>query len=183
MQMGRSPGRPGRTPYLRMRSGWWAGNGGVPFFRRGWSGGAIPAWGGEARAVSTGEYAVVDLFRPGLIVVRGESSHIRMFHVPLDGTGEREIPLDRSLPLYGTHAGFFSSGSVDATGRLLVALSPLDSWFNALGILDTDTGHIVRVPADSSSDHQSGVWTPDGRILFTQVPARATIWKFQPLDK
>ena len=144
---------------------------------------AVPSSGGEVRAVSTGEYAVVDLAGHSLIVVRGESSHIRMFHVPLDGTPEREIPLDHSLPLYGTHGGFFSSGSLDAKGRLLVALSPLDSWFNALGILDTDTGHIVRVPADSSSDHHSGVWTPDGRILFTQVPARATIWKFQPLDK
>ena len=57
------------------------------------------ASGGETRAVTAGEYAVVDFSRPGLIVVRSESSHIRMLHVPLDGTGEQEIPLDRSLPL------------------------------------------------------------------------------------
>jgi hypothetical protein len=158
-------------------------NGDLLYFCSAGSVWAVPAYGGEARAGATAEYAVADFSRSGLIVVRGESSHIRMFHVPLDGTGEREIPLDRSLPLYGTHAGFFSSGSLDARGRLLVALSPLDSWFNPLGILDTDTGHIVRVTADSLSDHQSGVWTPDRRILYTQVPARATIWKFQPLDK
>ena len=144
---------------------------------------AVAVSGGEARAVTTGEYAAVDFFGNGLIVVRGESSHIRMFHVSMDGAREREIPLDRSVPLYGTHAGFFSSGSLDDKGRLLVALSPLDSWFNPLGILDTGTGHIVRVTADSLSDHQSGVWTPDGRILCTQVPARASIWKFQPLKQ
>jgi hypothetical protein len=144
---------------------------------------AVQASGGETRAVTAGEYAVVDFSRPGLIVVRSESSHIRMLHVPLDGTGEQEIPLDRSLPLYGTDAGFFSSGSLDVKGRLLVALSPLDLWFNPLGMLDTDTGYIVRVTADSLSDYQSGVWTPDGQILYTQVPARANIWKFQPLDK
>jgi hypothetical protein len=80
-------------------------------------------------------------------------------------------------------AGFFSSGSLDAKGRLLVSLSPLDSWFNPLGILDTATGQIVPVPADPSSDHRSGVWTPDGRIVFTQMRALTTIWKFQPLDK
>ena len=144
---------------------------------------AIPSSGGEARAVSIGEYAVMDRFAHSLIVVRGESSHIRIFHVPLDGAPEMEIPLDRSIPLYGTHGGFFSSGSLDSKGRLLVALSPLDSWFNPLGILDTNSGHVVRVPADNLSDHQSGVWTLDGRILFTQVPARASIWKFQPLNK
>jgi hypothetical protein len=119
----------------------------------------------------------------GLIVVRGESSNIRMFKVPLDGGPEREIPLDRSIPVYGEHAGFFTAGSLDAKGRLLVSLSPLDSWFNPLGILDTETGHITRVPGDSLSEYQSGVWTPDGRILCSQVSMRATIWKFQPSDK
>ncbi|SPE39091.1 Serine/threonine protein kinase [Candidatus Sulfopaludibacter sp. SbA3] len=143
---------------------------------------AVATSGGEARAVSTGEYAVVDIDGRNLIVLRGESSHIRVFQVPLDGAPEREIPLDHSIPLYGTHGGFFSSGSMDAKGRLLVALSPLDSWFQALGILATDTGRITRVPVDSLSDHHSGVWTTDGRLVFTQVAMRATIWKFRPVD-
>jgi len=158
-------------------------DGATLYFCAGGSVWAVPSSGGEARAVSTGEYAVVDRSGRSLIVVRRESAHNRMFQVPLDGAPEREIPLDSSLPLYGVHGGFFSSGSMDARGRLIVALSPLDSWFNPLGILATGTGRITRVPAESLSDRHSGVWTPDGRILAGQVVMRATIWRFRPDGK
>lgn len=77
------------------------------------------------------------------------------------------------------HGGYFSSGSIDANGRLLVSLSPVDSWFNPIGILDTVTGRITRVPGDPLSDHHSAVWTPDGKIISTQAGLRATIWKFR----
>ncbi len=144
---------------------------------------SVPSAGGEARAVANGEYAAADPAGGSLIVVRGESSHIRLFRVRLDGGGEKEIPVDRTIPLYGIHGGFFSSGSIDAKGRLLVSLSPLDSWFNALGILATDTGHIERVPTDRASDHHTGVWTRDGRITYTQVSMRANLWRFVPDKK
>ena len=143
----------------------------------------IPSSGGEARAVSSGEYAIMDRSGRGLIVVRGERSHTRLFQVPLDGAPEREIPVENSPPLYAVHAGYLSSGSMDAAGRLIVALSPVDSWFNPLGILDTNTGRITRLAADSLSDRHSGVWTPDGRILAGQVVMRAAIWAFQPLAR
>jgi hypothetical protein len=158
-------------------------DGGTLFFCAGGSVWAVPSSGGEARAVSTGEYAIMDLSGQNLIVVRGESAHLRMFRVPLDGAPEREVALDSSSPLYGDHGGFFSSSSMDAKGRLLVALSPVDSWFNPLGVLATDTGRIARVAGNPLSDHHSGLWTPDGRILSAEVRMRATIWKFQPVAK
>jgi hypothetical protein len=158
-------------------------DGATLYFCAGGSVWAVPSSGGEARAVSSGDGVVMEPSGRSLIVARGESSHIRMFHVPLDGTPEREILSDSSGLLYGDYGGYFSSGSIDAKGRLLVALSPLDSWFNPLGILDTATGRIARVPADSLSDHHSAVWTSEGNILSTQVGLRATIWKFQPEAK
>ena len=160
-----------------------AADGGTLYFCAGGSVWAVPSSGGEASAVSAGEYAVMDISGQNLIVVRKESSHIRMFHVPLDGAPEREISLNSSIPLYGDHGGYFSSGSIDAKGRLLIGLSPFDSWFNPLGILATDTGRVTRVAGESLSDHHSGVWTPDGRILSAQVSMRATIWKFRPVGK
>jgi hypothetical protein len=160
-----------------------AADGATLYFCAGGSVWAVPSSGGEAHAVSTGEYAVMDFSGRSLIVVRRESSHLRMFHVPLDGAPERKISLDSSIPLYGDHGGYFSSGSMDAKGRLLIGLSPFDSWFNPLGILATDTGRITRVAGESLSDHHSGVWTPDGRILSAQVSMRATVWKFQPVGK
>jgi len=142
----------------------------------------VPSGGGEARKFSDGEYAVIDPSGRDMIVVRGESSHIRFFRISLDGREEREIPLDRSIPVYPIHAGQFSSGSMDAKGRLLVSLSPLDSWFNGLGVLDTGTGRIDRLPVDRSSDHHSGAWTPDGGIVYSEVRMRAAMWKFLPAD-
>ena len=144
---------------------------------------AVPAGGGEARTVSTGEYVVMEPSGGSLIVTRGESSHTRMFHVPLDGSPEREIPSDPSSPLFADHGGNPSSGSIDAKGRLLISISPLDSFFNPIGIVDTATGRITRVPADPLTDHHSAVWTPDGRVISTQTGLRAAIWKFQPEGK
>ena len=59
---------------------------------------ADPAGGGEARTVSSGESVVMEPSGGSLIVTRGESAHTRMFHVPLDGSAEREIPSDPSSP-------------------------------------------------------------------------------------
>jgi eukaryotic-like serine/threonine-protein kinase len=140
----------------------------------------VPSAGGEPHAVSTGEGVVMEPSGSSLIVARGDSTHIRMFHVPIDGAAEREIPLEASDPLFTGNGGYFSSGSIDAHGRMLISLDPLDSWFNSIAILDTATGRITRVPGDTLSDHHSAVWTPDGRILATQVGLRATLWKFQP---
>jgi serine/threonine protein kinase len=48
--------------------------------------------GGEARAVSTGDAVAMEASGHSLIVARRDSSHVRMFHVPVDGSAEREIP-------------------------------------------------------------------------------------------
>jgi len=144
---------------------------------------AVASSGGQARMIAAGDYAVMEPSGRSLIVAREESSHIRLFHVPLDGAPEREIASDRSSPLYADHGGYFSSGSIDAQGRLLVGLNLLDSWFNPVAMLDTASGRVTQVPGDSLSDHHSAVWTPDGEILSSQVGLRATIWKFQAEGK
>jgi eukaryotic-like serine/threonine-protein kinase len=141
---------------------------------------SVAATGGDARAVTKGNGVLMEPSGRSLMVTRGESSQIRLFHVPLDGGAESEIPSDRSMLLYHDHGGYFTSGSVDAKGRALFSVSPLDSWFNPLAILDTATGHITRVPGDNLSDHHAALWTPDGHIISTQIGLRATIWKFQP---
>jgi len=37
----------------------------------------------------------------------------------------------------------------------------------------------ARIPGYSLSGHVTGMWTPHGRIISTQVGLRATIWKIQ----
>src|SRR5436305_15217495 len=50
---------------------------------------AVPASGGDARPVSTGEFAAVDPSGRSLIVVRRERARMRMLQVPLDGAPAR----------------------------------------------------------------------------------------------
>ena len=157
-------------------------DGGTLYFCAGGSVWAVSSAGGAPRPVSTGETTVMEPSGRSLIVVRGERSHARMFRVPLDGAPEQEIPPDRSSPLFGS-GGFFSSGSIDARGRLLISILPGDSWFNPIGILDTATGRITRVPGDILSDHHSAVWAPGGKIVSTRTGLRATMWKFTPEGK
>jgi hypothetical protein len=49
-----------------------------------------------------------------------------------------------------------------------------------MGLLDTATGKITRIPCDPLSDHQSAAWTADGQIISSQLGLRATLWAFTP---
>ena len=73
---------------------------------------------------------------------------------------------------------FRYANAIDARDRLLVTLQPPDSWFSALGILDSMTGRITRVSSDTGSDHHSAAWLPDGRILVARAGLRAAFGGF-----
>ena len=139
---------------------------------------AIPSAGGEPKKICAAESAIVEPPGRNLVVARGDASRTRLYRVPLDGGPEREIPIDHSVFLYASPL-YLTPGAVDAHGRLLVSLSPHDSWFNPPGILDLATGKITVVPTDGLSDHHSFVWTPDGQILTQAIGLRAAIWHFR----
>jgi serine/threonine protein kinase len=134
----------------------------------------------EARTIRPGDVVVADPSGRRLIVQVQESSQLHRFSVPLDGGPEREIPLDRSLPVAPLP---LSSNALNADGRLLTPLTLRDSWFNPPAVLDTTTGRVTRIPADNLSDYQSIGWTPDGRVMALKIGLRATLWKFQPVTR
>jgi WD40 repeat protein len=151
----------GRTLYFSARGAIWS----------------IPSSGGEARNIRAGDRVVSDPSGRRLIIEAVEGSQLRLFSVPLDGSPEREIPLDHSIPL--TRSPLSTSG-LSADGRLLVPLAPPDSWFNPPAVIDTATGRITRIPSDSRSDYRSMGWTPDGQVIALKNGLRAALWKFQP---
>ena len=150
------------------------------YFGAGGSIWTVSSDGGDARMVCAGDTALMEPSGRSLFVTRMENSRRKLLHVSLDGAAEREIPSDDSMRLDTSHLGYVSSGSMNTQGRLLVPLSPSDSWFNPIGILDTVSGRITRVDGDNLTDYYSAVWTPDGHILAMQVGHSATIWKFHP---
>jgi hypothetical protein len=138
---------------------------------------SIPSSGGAARNIREGDRVVSDPAGRRLIVQVIDSSQLRLFSVPLDGSPEREIRLDHSIPLSRFP---LSTGGLSPDGRLLVPLAPRDSWFNPPAVIDTATGRITRIPSDNQSDYRSMGWTRDGQVIALKNGLRATLWKFQP---
>ncbi len=138
---------------------------------------SVPSSGGETRKVREGQGVVADPAGRRLVIKVMEGSQTRLFSVPLDGSPEREIPLDQSIRVANSQ---FSTSSLNADGRLLVPLAPRDSWFNPAGIIDTATGRITRIPSDNQGDYRSLAWTRDGQVVALKNGLRATIWKFHP---
>ncbi len=138
---------------------------------------SVPSGGGETRKIREGNSVAVDPSARRLLIKALESSQMRLFSVPLDGSTEREIQLDRSMPVARSA---FSTDALNVDGRLLVPLAPRDSWFNPPGVIDTATGRITRIPAENLGDYRSLGWTRDGRVIALKNGLRATLWRFQP---
>jgi len=136
--------------------------------------------GGEPSMMRAGDSVVADPAGGSLLISSVENARNRLFRVPLGGGAEREITADSPAALLPN--GLFP-GSLGADGRLLVSLYLLDSWFFAPAILDTNTGHVTRIPIDQVSNTSSLSWTRDGRILELRERFRSTLWRFQPARK
>jgi predicted Ser/Thr protein kinase len=141
---------------------------------------SVPAGGGDAHKIAGGEDVMWDPSRHGLVIVRRESSHMTLWRTTLEGGAERQIPMDSAAPLFEI---FFSPGTIHPDGRMLVSLNPTDSWFNPPALLDMSSGRVTRLLNNGLTDYHSLAWMPDGKIVATQLGARATIWKFTPANK
>jgi hypothetical protein len=141
---------------------------------------SIPSSGGDARKIRAGDRVIADSSGRRLIVQVRENSQLHLFSVALDGSPEREIPLDQSVRLAGSP---LSASGLSADGRLLVPLAPRDSWFNPPGVIDIATGRITRIPSDNQNDYRSMGWTRDGQVIALRNGLRATLWKFQPAPR
>ena len=138
-------------------------DGGTIYFAASGSIWSIPSSGGEARNIRSGQSVVADPSGRRLIVKVIENSQMRLFSVPLDGSLEREIPLDQSVPVAWSR---LSTNGLSGDGRLLAPLAPRDSWFNPPGVIDIATGRITRIPVRQSerlSLYRLGAGRPSDR--------------------
>ena len=140
---------------------------------------AVPSSGGEQRMIRAGDSVAADSSGRHLLVSVTESARIRFFRLPLDGGAELEVTVDGSDPVMDIA---LSPSALSADSRLLLPLSPRDSWFNAPGLLDTATGRLTRLPSDDVSDWQSMAWLPDRQIMALHIGLRSTLWRFQSAE-
>ena len=53
------------------------------------------------------------------------------------------------------------------------------SWFWPTGLLDPLSGRVHILPIGYDADTWSAGWTPDGKIVLTAAPLRASLWRFR----
>jgi hypothetical protein len=62
---------------------------------------------------------------------------------------------------------------------MLVNVSPADSWFYRVAVLDLAAGHITPIPIIYSGDTLTANWTADGQVLSVGLPLTSHIWRFR----
>jgi hypothetical protein len=109
-----------------------------------------------------------------LLLERWDKDTVTLSKLPLAGGAETIIPVRPSAALLGD----IFPGAVGRDGRILTTVYSKDSAFTSLGILDSKTGTLNRIPVPFEGN-LTGSWTADGRILAVGEAMHAAIWRFQ----
>jgi dipeptidyl aminopeptidase/acylaminoacyl peptidase len=115
-----------------------------------------------------------------LILTEDQESRPSFVSVSADGGGTKEIHLDSSQSLAPVSVG---SRALNPDGKMLINISPSDSWFYRVAVLDLATGRIKSIPVTYPGDTMSANWTTDGRVLSVGLPLRSHIWRFRMVAK
>lgn len=99
----------------------------------------------------------------------------RLFRVSTAGGPVEEIPVPREWSLAPVSIG---QSAVAKDGRILIPVSPADSWFYRLAQVDAHGGQGSVIPVSYSGDTIAGGWTSDGRIVAAGLPLKGQIWHF-----
>ncbi len=137
---------------------------------------AIPAEGGSLRKIAAGDSVTMSPDGHVLILTENQESYPSFESVSPDGGGTKEIHLDNGQSLAPVSDG---SRALNTDGKMLITISPSDSWFFRVGVLDLATGRITSVPVTYTGDTMSANWTTDGRVLSVGLPLRSQIWRFR----
>jgi serine/threonine protein kinase len=139
---------------------------------------AIPANGATPRKVSAGDGVAVDPNGKGLIVNLVENTGVHLVRIPLAGGQEQAIQVQGDISMDPLPLG---GNSFRKDGKLLVGVTPTDSWFFSPAVLDVASGKLTRIPLNFTGDTLMLGWSGDGRVLALGELMRAHIWRFRPV--
>ncbi len=150
----------GRTIYYVEASGVWS----------------MPAAGGTPKRIRDGDGVSADPTGRYLIIETDAIDRTHLFHVPLDGSPEFEIPIKSTIPI-APHS--IHSSAIGPDGRIgVTGVSPA-LWHWLGGVLDPTTGVVEWLP--TGRDHDVNVmWSPDGKIVALGEDLRSGLWRLKP---
>jgi DNA-binding winged helix-turn-helix (wHTH) protein/Tol biopolymer transport system component len=137
---------------------------------------SISSRGGNPRRVCAGDGVAADPNGRDLIVILFEQERVRLERVPLSGGPVKPIPVRNNVLIQN----YLAPGALNKDGKLLVGVTPRDSWYYGPGILDLASGKLTPIPLDYKGDVYAHGWTSDGHILAAGAPFISHIWRFRP---
>jgi Tol biopolymer transport system component len=137
---------------------------------------SIPVSDGVPLKITNGDCLAVNPNGRELVVMVNQTSSPFLTRVFPAGGEAKKIPVESGFSLAAVPLG---SHGIDKNGKLLVTVSPADSWFYRVAILDPGTGRITPVNVTYSGDTLTANWGEDGRILAVGLPLKGHIWRFR----
>ena len=136
----------------------------------------IPVNDGTPRQITKGNSVAVNPNGRDLVIKLDQNSGGHLVRVPASGGTSQEIPLPRDLWMAPVPLG---QRAIAKDGRLLITVSPRDSWFYRAVSLDPATTTATTIPLNYTGDTMRQNWTSDGQILAIGLPLRSHVWRFR----
>jgi Tol biopolymer transport system component len=141
---------------------------------------AIPVTDGTPQKVGVGEQVGVVPDGRDLVVARTQASSPVLVKVPATGGQEIKIPLENGQSIAPVPIG---ARSINDKGKMVIAVSPSNSWFYRVVVLDLATGRVTLVKVAYVGDTLCANWAPDGRVLSIGLPLKSHVWRFRMAAK
>ena len=137
---------------------------------------SMPAAGGPAKRIRDGDAVAADPTGRYLVIETDAIDRTHLFHVPLDGSPEYEIPIKSTIPIAPNS---IHSAAIGPDGRIGVAGVSPALWHWLGGLLDPTTGVVEWLP--TGRDHDINImWSPEGKIVALGEDLRSGLWRLKP---
>lgn len=141
---------------------------------------SIPAVDGSPQKIAPGENVSVNPNGRNLVIIQNVFSNPVLTRVFLDGSKGEDIHLRSGQWIAPVPTG---ARAINREGKMLITVSPPDSWFYRVAVLDLETGEITPIKVSYAGDTLSCNWTADGRVISVGLPLKSHVWRFRPASK
>jgi hypothetical protein len=134
--------------------------------------------GAKPVPVTKGASLAIDPAGKYLYIVRTRAVPRPLVRIPLAGGPAEILAIPPQYTLTGSP---LSPAAVDASGRILVEVESLDSWFYLVGMIDPSRKTFTLIPTGFAGDLFGPGWTSDGRIAATGLRISSSLWRYKPM--